>query len=303
MRAPESNPATSATKRSCGKSPSSKDKPKKIRHKRGNAEKPKIGSPKPPAVVQSGSGAFPATSSNIPATTFTGTPSLLKHYRRKTSAGRVQIPESRKRYPYRAFIFLHVFYLIFFCFVFLIFFFFILGANHIFSWLQQSGGSEGTQSEEYNFEDTTTNSGKLLFLTSVSSHISSSDVLYSLGPTNEDIEMAGKSPDVAVTAGGTATQMLGQEYANKDLEVTISIGKGPNVTVSTGKAVASVPNQGHIVSLTVHDVHHIKEPLGMMTSSRLYSTKQVFCSIILGCMSVLCYCWRYNHASFCRVTE
>ena len=192
----------------------------------------------------------------------------------------------------------------FFCFVFFFnFFFFILGANHIFSWLQQSGGSEGTQSKEYNFEDMTTNFGKLLFLTSVSSHISSSDVLCSLGPTNEDIEMAGESPDVAITAGGTATQMLGQEYASKDPEVTISTGKGPNVTVSTGKAVASVPNQGHIVSLTVHDVHHIKEPLGMMTSSRLYSTKQVFCSIILGCMSAFYCCWGHNHAFFCRATS
>ena len=164
--------------------------------------------------------------------------------------------------PLSSYMFSILFFL--FCF-FYFFFFFILGANHIFSWLQQSGGSEGTQSKEYNFEDMTTNFGKLLFLTSVSSHISSSDVLCSLGPTNEDIEMAGESPDVAVTAGGTATQMLGQEYASKDPEVTISTGKGPNVTVSTGKAVASVPNQGHIVSLTVHDVNHIKEPLGMMT--------------------------------------
>ena len=51
-----------------------------------------------------------------------------------------------------------------------------------------------------------------------------------------------------------------------------------------------MPNQGHIVSLTVHDVHHSKEPQGMMTSSHLYSVKQVSCLIILGCMNAFCYC-------------
>ena len=114
--------------------------------------------------------------------------------------------------------------------------------------------------------------------------------------------MAGESPDVAVTAGGTAAQMLGQEYASKDPKVTISTGKGPNVTVSTGKAVASVPSQGHIVSLTVHDVHHSKDSLSIMTSSHLYSVKQVSCSIILGYMSAFYCCWRHNHSSFCKAT-
>ena len=46
------------------------------------------------------------------------------------------------------------------------------------------------QSEEYDFEDTTADFGKLLFLASVSSCVSSPDVFYSLGPTDEDMEMA-----------------------------------------------------------------------------------------------------------------
>ena len=57
-------------------------------------------------------------------------------------------------------------------------------------WLQQSDDSEETQSEEYDFEDTATDFGKLLFFTSVSSRVSSPDVLYSLGPIDEDIEIA-----------------------------------------------------------------------------------------------------------------
>ena len=56
-KAPKSNPATGAPKISRGKSPSSKDKPKKVRRKRASAEKSKVGSPKPPAAVQSSSGA------------------------------------------------------------------------------------------------------------------------------------------------------------------------------------------------------------------------------------------------------
>ena len=60
----------------------------------------------------------------------------------------------------------------------------------MFLWLQQSGDSEETQSEKYDFEDTTADFGKLLFLASVSSRVSSLDILYSLGPTDEDMEMA-----------------------------------------------------------------------------------------------------------------
>ena len=133
VRAPKSNPATGATKRSHGKSPSSEDKPKKIRRKRGVAKKPKIGSPKPSTVVQSGSGAAPAINSSVPAATSTSTPSSLKHYRRKTNAGKVQFPKSSKEVSLQSLYLLTSF-----------FFSFILGANHMFLWLQQSSDSKGT---------------------------------------------------------------------------------------------------------------------------------------------------------------
>ena len=94
VRAPESNPATGATKRSHGKSPPSEDKPKKVRRKRASAEKPKTGSPKPPVVVPSGSGAAPATKSSVPIAASASAFSPLKQYRRKTSASRVKVPES-----------------------------------------------------------------------------------------------------------------------------------------------------------------------------------------------------------------
>ena len=93
-RTPKSNPATGAPKRSRGKSPSSEGKPKKVRCRRASAEKPKAGSPKPPAIVQPVSGATPAIKSSDPATASASTPSPLKQYRRKTSAGRMQILES-----------------------------------------------------------------------------------------------------------------------------------------------------------------------------------------------------------------
>ena len=60
-----------------------------MRRRRTSAEKPKVDSPKPLAVVQSGSGAAPAIKSNVPATASASTPPPLKQYRRKTSAGRV----------------------------------------------------------------------------------------------------------------------------------------------------------------------------------------------------------------------
>ena len=94
VRAPESNPAIGAPKRSRGKSPPSEDKPQKVRRKRASAKKPKTGNPKPPAVVQSGFGAAPVTKSSVPASTFASTLSPLKQYRRKTSASRVQVLDS-----------------------------------------------------------------------------------------------------------------------------------------------------------------------------------------------------------------
>ena len=103
--------------------------------------------------------------------------------------------------------------------------------------------------EGYDFEYTVADFSKLLFLTSVSSHVSFANILCSLGPTDEDIEMAGESPIATVTTREAA------------------IGKGPEVTVATGEVFASVPSQGHIVSLTVHDAHHSKESPGMITLS------------------------------------
>ena len=50
-KAPESNPVTGAPKRSCGKSPSFEDKPKKVRQTRASVEKPKAGRPEPPAII------------------------------------------------------------------------------------------------------------------------------------------------------------------------------------------------------------------------------------------------------------
>ena len=94
MRAPKSNTATGATKRSHGKSPPFEDKPKKVRRKRASAEKPKTGSPKPPTIAQSGSSAALVTKSSVPVTASASTLSPLNQYRRKTSAGRVKVPES-----------------------------------------------------------------------------------------------------------------------------------------------------------------------------------------------------------------
>ena len=67
---------------------------------------------------------------------------------------------------------------------------------------------------------------------------------------------------------------------------------------TSGEAVAGVPSQGHVVSSFVHNVHQSKEPPGMMYLSRLYSVKQVSCSITLGYMNAFYHCWRHNHASF-----
>ena len=159
VRAPESNPATSAPKRSRGKSPSSEDKPKKVRRRRASTKKPKDGSPKPPTVVQSGFGVASATKSGVLAAVSVSTPSPLKQYRRKTSAGRVKILKSLEEVfsqsPYLLTSFLSFFFF---------FFAFIFGTNHMFLLLQQSSDNEETQLEEYDFEDTAADFDKLLFL-------------------------------------------------------------------------------------------------------------------------------------------
>ena len=93
-KAPESNLATGAPKRSRGKSPSSEDKPKKVRLKRASAEKLKAGSLKPPAIVQSGSGAALATKSSVLAATSANSSLSMKQYRRKTSVGKIKVLES-----------------------------------------------------------------------------------------------------------------------------------------------------------------------------------------------------------------
>ena len=92
-------------------------------------------------------------------------------------------------------------------------------------WLQQSGDSEETESKEYDFEDTAANFGKLLFLTSVSSCVSSFEVLYSLGPIDEDIEIVDEGPNVTVTTGETAVGMPSQELAGKDSAVIVTTGE------------------------------------------------------------------------------
>nr|POF25452.1 hypothetical protein CFP56_15444 [Quercus suber] len=56
-----------------------------------------------------------------------------------------------------------------------------------------------------------------------------------------------------VTAREITAEVFSQEHASKD----------PEVIVTAGEAVASVPSQGHVVSLTVHDAHHDKEPSRM----------------------------------------
>ena len=125
----------------------------------------------------------------------------------------------------------------------------------MFLWLQQFGYSEGTQSEEYNFEDIAADFGKLLFLASVSSRVSSSDVLCSLGPTDEDIKVVGEDPTVAATTGEAAARESSEESTAKDLDVAITIGE----------VVASMPSQGQAVPSTIHDAHHDKELPGMIT--------------------------------------
>nr|POF27003.1 hypothetical protein CFP56_40369 [Quercus suber] len=100
--------------------------------------------------------------------------------------------------------------------------------------------------EGYDLEYAPADFGKLLFLASVSSRVSSPNVRCSLGPTDEDIEMAGESPTTNITGRENITEMLGQGLASEDPEVTVSgeaiAGKGPNVTVTAGEVVAGVPS-------------------------------------------------------------
>ncbi|XP_075665554.1 uncharacterized protein LOC142635246 [Castanea sativa] len=200
--APKSNPTTGSTKRSHGKSPPLEDRPKKVRRKKASAKKPKIDSPKPPTAVQSDFGAVPVTKSNVPAAASTSTLSFLKQYKRKTSVGRIKVPESSK----------------------------------------ESGESEETQSKEYDFEDIAADFGKLLFLASVSSCVSSPNVLYSLGPIDEDIEIA---------------------------------DEGLDVTVTTKEANAGMPSKRLVVSSTIHDVHQSKEPPELRSESSSATFKRM----------------------------
>ena len=123
----------------------------------------------------------------------------------------------------------------------------------MFLWLQQSG--EEMQSEEHDFEGAAADFGKLLFLASISSRVPSADVLCSLGPIDEDIEMAGEGPTAAATTGEAAARESSEESTAKDLDVAITIGE----------VVASMPSQGQAVPSTIHDAHHDKELPGMIT--------------------------------------
>ena len=110
------------------------------------------------------------------------------------------------------------------------------------------------QSEGHDSEGTTADFGKLLFLALVSSRVSFADVICSLGPTDEDIKMAGEGPTIAATTREAAVRDSNEESAGKD----------PSVAVIASEAAAGVPGQGYAVSSTVHDAHHNKEPPGMV---------------------------------------
>ena len=110
------------------------------------------------------------------------------------------------------------------------------------------------QSEGHDSEGTTADFGKLLFLASVSSRVSFADVIYSLGPTDEDIKMAGEGPTIAATTREVAAWDSSEE----------STGKVPGVAITAGEVAAGVPSQGYAISPTVHDAHHNKEPSSMV---------------------------------------
>ena len=67
--------------------------------------------------------------------------------------------------------------------------------------------------------------------------------------------MVDESPTAAVSAREAAARESNEESASKDLDVTIT----------AGEAVVGVPSQGHVVSPTIHDAHHNKEPPSMIT--------------------------------------
>ena len=117
----------------------------------------------------------------------------------------------------------------------------------MFLWLQQS--SEEMQSEGHDSEGTVAYFGELLFFASFSFRVSFANVLYSLGPTDEDIKVVGEGPTVAATTGDS-----NEESTSKD----------PSMAVTVGEAAAGVPSQGYAISPTIHDAHHDKEPLGMV---------------------------------------
>nr|POF23166.1 hypothetical protein CFP56_70946 [Quercus suber] len=230
-KALESNPATGAPKRPRGKSPLSEDKPKKVRRQRAGIDMSKAGNPKPLVVAQSTSGATQVTKSSAPADAPTSPSSPTKHYRRKTSAGRVQILETSEEFGEE---------------------------------MQSEGHDSGGMAADFS---------KLLFLASISSRVSFTDVLCSLGPIDEDVEMAGKSPAATVTAGEAAVGESSKEPIGKDLDVAVTVweaaigesskdpaGKDLDVAVTVEEAVASVPSQGQAISPTVHNAHHEKEP-------------------------------------------
>ena len=99
-----------------------------------------------------------------------------------------------------------------------------------------------------------------MFLTSVSSRVSSPSVLYSLGPIDEDIEVADEGPAVFVTTGETTAEMPSQGHASKD----------PDVIVTVGEATVGMPSQRHVASSIVHDVYQSKESSGIVILSYLH---------------------------------
>ena len=110
------------------------------------------------------------------------------------------------------------------------------------------------QSEGHDYEGIAADFGKLLFLALVSSRVSFADIICSLGPTDEDIKMAGEGPTIAATTREAAVRDSNEESAGKD----------PGVTITASEATASVPSHGYAVSPTAHDAHHNKEPPGMV---------------------------------------
>ena len=122
VKAPESNPTTGALKRPHGKSPSSKDKPKKLRRQKAGVEKSKAGSPKPqwllnPALV------LLRLLSSVPQLM----PLLARYHQRSIIEGKPVLvgyisSKFQKRYLFEALIFLQSFYssslfLFFFAFI------------------------------------------------------------------------------------------------------------------------------------------------------------------------------------------